>query len=47
MCRVGFGFGGALIAVSILTARSLRQTFVHWPYPPEEVQGLMPVGLEA
>ncbi|MDQ0938514.1 YqjF family protein [Streptomyces sp. V1I1] len=28
-----------------LTARWLRQTFVHWPYPTEEVQALLPAGL--
>ncbi|MFE4960993.1 YqjF family protein [Streptomyces sp. NPDC056653] len=30
----------------MLTARWLSQTFVHWPYPPEEVQALLPRGLQ-
>ncbi|MET9802479.1 DUF2071 domain-containing protein [Streptomyces sp. NPDC006368] len=29
----------------MLTARWLSQSFVHWPYPPDEVQALLPDGL--
>ncbi|WP_455353280.1 YqjF family protein [Streptomyces sp. SYSU K217416] len=34
------------VAVPMLTAWWLSQTFVHWPYPPEEIQALLPGGLQ-
>ncbi|MET7497669.1 DUF2071 domain-containing protein [Streptomyces sp900116325] len=34
------------VTVPMMTARWLSQTFVHWPYPPEEVQALLPGGLQ-
>ncbi|WP_053846439.1 YqjF family protein [Streptomyces sp. NRRL B-24085] len=33
------------VRVPALRARWLRQTFVHWPFPPEAVQALLPRGL--
>ncbi len=30
------------VRVPALRARWLRQTFVHWPFPPDEVQALLP-----
>ncbi|MEV3988700.1 DUF2071 domain-containing protein [Streptomyces sp. NPDC049837] len=35
------------VTVPMLTARWLSQSFVHWAYPPEEVEALLPDGLEA
>jgi uncharacterized protein len=33
------------VRVPALRARWLNQTFVHWPFPPEAVQALVPEGL--
>ncbi|MFF1306336.1 YqjF family protein [Streptomyces sp. NPDC058307] len=33
------------VRVPALRARWLRQTFVHWPFRPEDVQALLPPGL--
>jgi uncharacterized protein YqjF (DUF2071 family) len=33
------------IRVPVMRAGWLRQTFVHWPYPPDAVQALLPEGL--
>ncbi len=33
------------VRMPALRARWLRQTFVHWPFPPEVVQALLPEGL--
>lgn len=35
------------VTVPMMTARWLSQAFVHWPYPPVEVQALLPGGLQA
>ncbi|MGK5631290.1 YqjF family protein [Streptomyces sp. URMC 123] len=35
------------VRAPLLTAGWLEQSFVHWPYPPDQVQALLPDGLTA